>query len=119
MSEDWSAVVADVAEGISEVGKIATLHAFTTSGPDHNPTITDVAPAPTLTVLGSDYKDAEVDGTLIQTGDRKLIVAAMDVTYAPSVEYEMTVDGVRYAIIDVRPLMPGDTVLMWKVQLRA
>jgi acyl dehydratase len=116
MSEDWSSVVAEAGQGIGEVGKTATLHTQSNAGTTYDPTVSETPTA--LTVVQSKFDTREIDGTVIRATDIKLLVSANGAAAGPSVGDFITVDNVRYRVEMVWPVAPGDTVLMWKVQLR-
>jgi hypothetical protein len=71
--------------------------------------------------LGYELKDR--DGTRVQSNDRRFLLAALtDAGVAipkPSTAMRLTVGAVSMAIVQVDPLEPGDTALIYEVQCRA
>lgn len=71
------------------------------------------------------YDAAHIDGTLVQRGDRKFIVAALTTAKAaiptPSTSDEFyvgTTAGTKLAIVSVSPIMPATTMVAFEVQCR-
>jgi hypothetical protein len=61
--------------------------------------------------------DKFIDGTLIQTGDRQLVIAT-GATLTPALGDHVTLASVLYGIVATVPVKPADTVLVHKVLLR-
>ena len=63
------------------------------------------------------------DGTRVQANDRRFLLAALtDAGVAipkPSTAMRLTVGGSSMSIVQVDPLEPGDTALIYEVQCRA
>lgn len=66
-----------------------------------------------------DYQRREVDGTKIQAHDKRLLVAAQNLTNSPTTAERVTDGGVNYQVIDVRVVQPGATILLYELQVRA
>jgi len=64
-----------------------------------------------------DYKNSEMDGTLIEKGDKKLLLSAVDIT-APQLTDIVTIAGIDYTIVSINTLSPGGVVVMYTCQLR-
>lgn len=60
------------------------------------------------------YKDSEVDGTVVRAGDVKLIVPARGDGCAPQIGDR--VNG--FEIVDVRSFQPNGIVVAWACQMR-
>ena len=131
MAEDWSAVAAEVAEGIVEAGTSASIiRAGVTTGPDYDPVI-----GPPITaackVVYDEWKKSEIDGTLIRRGDRKVLMASSGFAIAADKDgnflnepstgdtFKDGETGKPYTIVNVSPLAPAGIVVMWELQLRA
>lgn len=71
--------------------------------------------------LGYEIKDR--DGTRVQANDRRFLLAALTdagvVIPKPSTAMRLTVGGASLAIVQVDPLEPGETALLYEVQCRA
>lgn len=75
---------------------------------------TDIA----ITAHVSAYDDGQVDGSLVQAGDIKVLIYASQV--APITEDDqLVIDSVVYDIISVRPVNPTGTILGYIVQGRS
>lgn len=107
----------DVASLLEDLGSDLTLERPGT--PTYDPATGTVASASdaTLTILGVfiNYLDSEVDGTVVQQGDRRLLVAATGSDGAPEIG-DVVAD---HKIVDVRTLAPAGTAIAWTCQVRA
>lgn len=67
----------------------------------------------TVKAVFRDYKAKDIDGTVIQTGDKLCLIAgAVDGD-------EIVMDGAdQYAIISIEAVQPGNTLILSKVQVR-
>lgn len=61
-----------------------------------------------------DYRLNEIDGTVIQSGDCKLLYKGD----LPLIGMSVTLSGSKWRVIDVMPLQPGGIVVMYELQLR-
>ena len=66
--------------------------------------------------VASRYKNAEVDGTLIRSGDQRLILEK--VSTVPQTGWRAQVSGKEYKIMDVMPVSPGNQDVIYICQLR-
>lgn len=64
-----------------------------------------------------DYNRQEIDGTNIIMGDQKLILEATD--NAPEVEMTVPVNGKTFRVMDVMPLEPAGTTVIYTLQVRS
>lgn len=90
----------------------------TSTGPAHNPTIGAPVNHP-ATFIVTDYRSREIDGTRIQTGDKRVAMAVGSLTITPSTT-DLLVDasGQVYKIVDCKPVDPAGTVIFFKLQVR-
>jgi hypothetical protein len=65
-----------------------------------------------------DYTSRDRDGTLIQQSDRRVLISAQGLAITPTSGDQVVIGGQAYAIIDVKPLEPGGTVVMYEAQVR-
>jgi hypothetical protein len=99
---------------IGEFGRSLTLRAKNTSGDAWNPV--EGAPTDTsVTGVVVFYGANEIDGTLIQSNDKRCMI---DSTVAPTVKMSIIDGGTTYKIIDIEEVKPGDTTILYKLQLR-
>jgi hypothetical protein len=70
----------------------------------------------TFTIRGVfiNYTDANVDGTVVRMGDRRLLVKAKDATTTPAINDR--VGGLQ--VIDVRTIAPNGVPVAWSCQMR-
>ena len=68
-------------------------------------------------VIVSQYSSADKDGTNIQMGDVKLLMAS-DAATDPRGGDRVRVSGNVFDVVSVAPYMPGGVVLYWTVQAR-
>jgi len=76
-------------------------------------TVTSTTTTYTADVVWTDFSKDEIDGTLVQRGDARLLVAG-----EPEIDDRVTKDGAEYRIIDTNPLKPGDINVMTIAQAR-
>lgn len=68
-----------------------------------------------------DFKRQEIDGTEIQVGDKKLIAHTKDtsgVAYTPDAHAKVTIGGAVHEVVQVMPLTPAGTDVLYTLQLR-
>ena len=49
-----------------------------------------------------DYDDKYISSTLVQAGDRKVLIIAASITTAPEIGDKITMDGIEYDVADVK-----------------
>ena len=76
----------------------------------------------TVRVAMLDYNEREIDGTNIQRGDRKAIMAATDSSgaaiTAPATDDQLVGEGETVSIVNVRRLRSGSLALGYVCQVR-
>ena len=65
-----------------------------------------------------DYRNSDIDGTLVKQGDKKIYLSTDGLTVTPAASDEITLDGAVLSVIDVKPLSPGGTVVYYEIQAR-
>ena len=101
---------------IANFGQSATLSKTVNSSTAYNPTRTTTGYACTVAVL--DYRNAEIDGTLVKRGDKKVYISTDGLTVSPEVHDTLTIGSEVHAILAVMPMSPAGTVVYWEVQAR-
>lgn len=118
-------IAAEVAAALAEVGQEVGAGALTATllrppvDAAEDPWDTPSATAPTefsLTVMVDSYTAREIDGELIRTTDKKLMVEAGVVV--PTVADRITVLGVTHEIVSVMPAAFGGVDLYYVIQAR-
>lgn len=92
------------------LGMILRSQVATGTAWDPTLTVTDT----TITGVVSDYNASEIDGTLVQLNDKKILIGS-EIT--PTVAMKI-VDGGEMSIVNVKTIKPGDTVVLYEVQAR-
>jgi len=113
--EDWSAIAAEVAAAIGDVGFEVTLRKKT-AGPS---TPWDTTPVETddtaMMCIDDRYRVRDAQGNLLQQSMRTLTVAVGDAI--PAKADRVLVRGAWHEIAEVRPLAPGGVDLLYDVDL--
>lgn len=64
------------------------------------------------------YEEKYIDGTVIQRGDQKVLIAAQGVTMPPNLTGFLKRGTEKWTIVKIEPLCPGDTNIIYKIQVR-
>lgn len=65
-----------------------------------------------------DYPALLIDGTSIQAGDKRVLLAADGLSVEPDVGDDITSGSTRRRIIAVKAIAPAGTVVIWQLQVR-
>lgn len=106
-----------VALVINEVGKDLTLRKITEG--DYNPATGSVVNTPAdTTVKGMllNYRDSQVDGSIIQQGDRRAVIRTGDAV--PEIQDILIEGSTQYRIIDVRTVEYSGNAVIYSCQVR-
>lgn len=117
MSFDYGKTVATATRLIKRFGSSRNYIAYTKTGTNYATGQPIVAETPySLVTVKSGFTVMEMSSGAIETGDVKLLASVG--TTAPSIGDTVTlVDGV-YGIVNVEPIMPADTVILYIMQAR-
>jgi len=81
---------------------------------------TNIANVPAVFI---DYKNQEIDGTLVMLGDKKCLIAKLDLptTQPQTKDKILDQDGTEWKIVQVKTLQPGNLAetIMFTLQLRS
>ena len=114
---DYAKSAATADRLITRFGQAATLiRQVQIGGTDWNPTLADQSRDCTIAVL--DYENREIDGTRIQTGDKKVLVSAVGLSPEPTTVDRIAISGEEHSVMSVKPLSPAGTVVLYEVQAR-
>lgn len=118
-----ASIAAEVAQALSEVaGDVGTGEFLVTlTQSTGGPATPWAGGAPSeantpLPAIVSDFPQTMIDGTLIQQGDRRVMMAATGPK--PTTADKLTVNGTTYRIISVRESGPSGVPLYYWVQAR-
>ena len=124
MAIDYAAIAADVLEQIAEAGQAVTIK-VPTAGIYDADTDTRVPGETTLTGVGVllDYKlqqagVREAAESLVQVGDKKLLLATQGITVEPPPGARATVAGVTYRVLNTRAVAPAGVAVLYELHLR-
>ena len=102
---------------ITKMGKSVTIRTPSITYPVNPYDPVEAVSDETAVAVVEQIRQHEIDGTVIQTGDRKYLVAARDLAVAPAVGSRV-VDGVEMEIVKVEPVSPGGTDIVYSVICR-
>ena len=115
----YSGLTATAAKLLLKYGQSVVLKHET--GGTVNPATGVVTTSATVTTItgngaASRYKNAEVDGTLIRSGDQRLILEK--VSTVPQTGWKAQVSGKEYKVMGAVPISPGNEDVIYICQLR-
>ena len=101
---------------IAQFGQAATLTKKASSGTAYAPTVTSTSYGVIVVIM--DYRNSEIDGTVVKQGDKRIYLSTDGLTVVPATSDTITLDGAVHSVIDVRPMSPGGTVVYYEIQAR-
>lgn len=112
-------------ELITEFGEVSTIRRVTPGIPDpaapHKPVPPTVANVHVTAVwLNYNYQSSGelyVGGSLIKTGDKKVLVAALDISDITASDQLVRADGSVYKVINAKLLDPNGQKILWTLQV--
>ena len=109
----------DADELLREFGQALTL-TKKTSGAYDPATGAAAVTSTTYGVIGAvfDFPARAIDGTIIQQGDKKAIIAARSLSVVPDITDSLTVKGIAHQIVNVKALEPAGTTVIYTLQIR-
>ena len=115
---DYARLAQTASDLLEDLGQQVTITRRTVSAFDGATGIETLGTATTFTGWGAgfNFKKSEIDGTVIQAGDIKLLLEAT--TTAPIIGDMVTYESIDYRVMDVDRLSPGGVVLRFNLQLR-
>ncbi len=127
MALDYAALAAMAQSLITGNGRTVTLRKLDQvvadpAKPWRGPSQASPSPTNLLNVPAAivGYHERDVDNDIVRRGDKKALIASSDVkTGQDLAEYDQLVDGSdTWKIVGVRTIEPGDTKLIYILQLR-
>jgi hypothetical protein len=119
MSTFYQEMAADALSLLTEMGQPVTV-TIVSPTPVYDPTTsTNVNPTTDYPAVGAifDLNDHEINGTLVQVGDKRVYVSAVgvpDVTLNDTV----TVAGVTYRVINPNTIGPSGVAVLYNLHVR-
>lgn len=101
---------------IARFGQTGALRRTTDDGDPFNPGQTTADHACTFAVL--EYAKRDIDGTLIKQTDQQVYLSTAGLAIAPETTDRLVVGGTALTIVNVKPLSPAGTVVLWELQTR-
>ena len=114
MGDVYTRAAATAIRLIAKYGRSLTLKSEALSGASAwSPTVTSTS----TTVIGVvvDYRQSDIDGTLILSGDKKIIISS---SVVPTAAGRIADGSLEYSIIDVKEIKPGSTAVLYVIQAR-
>lgn len=115
---NYDSLVTTALEQIADKGRTVTLRSVG-EGAFNPATMTFTGGANSdrsVKAVFTSFKTAEIDGSIILQGDKKVLIA--DIESRPD-NTDILVDGDdEYKILNVETVQPGDTPLLYKLQVR-
>lgn len=99
--------------GVATIRRVTTGAYNTTTG-----TVSETTADTTVRGVLEDVRLSEVND-LIQAGDKRLLIAAADVTNAPTTADKVLISSVTNQIIEVRTIEQDNTAITYELILRA
>lgn len=118
---DYAKLATTAKRLIDNAGRSVTFRARSADKDASRPWLGKTAAASVGTGIGVfvEFGNAEIDGTLVQREDRRLLVASQDLGFEPTVDHEVVDESDVYQIIRAAQLKPGATSILWDLQVRA
>lgn len=101
---------------IARFGQPGIVRRFTNAGTTYDPEMTPTDYPCTLVDL--DIDERSIDGALIKRGDRTVYLSTAGLSIRPELADKVEIVGVEHAILNVMPLAPGGTNIMFQLQAR-
>ena len=113
MAFDYGNSVTTATRLISTYGRTMTLRTTTETGDPWDPTQT--SSDTDIIGVAVDYRSSEIDGDMVQTTDKRFLLTS---TVTPTLQDKIVDNSTEYSIVNIREIKPGDTVVLYDVQVR-
>lgn len=114
---DYSRSQATANRLIERFGKTGAIRRETASGDAHNPTLTTTDYDAIICAPG--YNITNRDASLIQAGDRVGLIAMSGLSITPTMADKIVIEGTAYSFVDLQPLRPAGTTVLFEFHARA
>ncbi len=123
MTFDYTKSAATAERLLQKFGQDVTLSRPSTSAPTYDPATGVSTPAAPATYAGRgavfDYKQTDVNQTLVQAGDQRLYLSPASPMVEPATSDTVTLaNGKTYSIVRGGEVNPAGTVVLYDLQLR-
>lgn len=114
----YDEMAATAVELIAEFGMAMTLVRVTEGAYDPaTSTQATTSANHTATGIKLDYRQSEIDGTMIRVGDQRVFLAP-DVAVTPRTGDKLTISGESWQVVQASAAAPAGTVVVHKLQVR-
>jgi hypothetical protein len=103
---------------ITKFGKSISIRTITDTTPAKAYRPVAAAADETVQAVIEDFRERDVDGTIVQAGDRRYLIAAKDVTTAPTTASRIVDGSDELEVVNVEPIAPGGTTVVWRLHAR-
>lgn len=119
MSFDYSSLASVSVAQIADKGRNVTYRIATqgTYDPQTDAITSQSTSTKTVKAVIINARQNEIDGTLIKKGDKFALIADDSLTFTPKTN-DVIFDGDEYTVKNIKTVKPGNTVLLYKLQLR-
>lgn len=119
MPFDYSNIAETAVAQINDKGRDVSLvyHTSGTLNIDTDALSGDSDTTVTVNALITNFNKRDVAAGLVEVGDLQVIIAAEGVT-KPTTNDKIVDGGVTYAIVSVTEIKPGETAILYKLQVR-
>lgn len=119
MTFDYSNIAETAVAQINDKGRDVSLvrHTDGTLNIDTDTISGDSDTTVTVRALITNFNKRDVAAGLVEVGDLQVIIAASGVT-RPTTNDKITDGGLTYTIVTVSEIKPGDTAILYKLQVR-
>jgi len=122
MSFDYAELAATAQELLAEFGRAVTLSRPSTSAPTYNTSTGVSTPVSPATYAGTgatfDYAARDIDGTLIQAGDQRLLLSPASPMVEPKTSDLIVIGSTTYTVQRAGKVSPAGTSIVFELQLR-
>ena len=117
---DYASVAQEADSAIANAGTSLTIKRDTAGVTDPITGITTGGRITSYTATGVKlrFKNRDIDGTLVKAGDLRILLSVAGLNITPESTDTITVSGVDWKIIDVKPLEPAEIVVLYELQIR-
>lgn len=120
MTADYTQDALDAKQDIEDAGREIIIRNFSpvVYDVDTDTETGGIASDQTCFALETAYKQNEIDGTIIQVGDKRFLIASASLTVLPKTS-DILIDGNdQYKIQSVSQVNPGNVPILYKLQVR-
>lgn len=116
-AKDYTKPQATADRLIEKFGSTGAIRRTTNGGDEWAPTVTTTDYAAIICTPG--YKLENRNATLIQAGDKVGLIAMKDLSITPTMADKVVIEDVAYSFVDLQPLRPAGTTVLYEFHARA